>query len=186
MTDDPIGLFEAAALQACRVVDGVTPDQLGDPTPCVAWDVRALINHMVTGNLLFAALVAGSEQPERSADHLGDDFQRAFGDAVNALSGAFTKYDVLNGVFPTPFGEGPGKQLVMMRFNELVVHGWDLARATGQTDLLDPRLAEISLRALQSVPVIPRGDGEAFGAEVGAPPDAGPVERLAAFLGRTV
>jgi uncharacterized protein (TIGR03086 family) len=141
---------------------------------------------MVTGNLLFASMAAGSQRPDRSADHLGEDFQRSFGDSVNVLSTAFAKHDVLNGVFPTPFGEGPGERLVMMRFNELVVHGWDLARATGQTELLDPRLAEISLRELRSAPVIPRGDGGAFGAEVAAPPDGGPIEQLAAFLGRTV
>src|SRR5262245_23329444 len=125
MTDDPIGLYTAAADQAGRVVDGIGPDRLGDPTPCPDRDARALLNHVVTGNLLFAAMVAGTERPDRSADHLGDDHRRAYHDSVDTLSAAFTEHDVLNGVFPTPFGEGPGAQLVMMRFNELVVHGWD-------------------------------------------------------------
>lgn len=182
MTDDPIGLYTAAAGQAGRVVDGIGPDQLADPTPCTDWDVRALLNHVVTGNLLFAAMVAGTERPDRSVDHLGDDYRRAFHDSVDELSGAFAEHDVLNGTFPTPFGEGPGAQLVMMRFNELVTHGWDLASATGQTGLLDPKLAEISLGVLRAIPEIPRGG--MFAAELEAAPDAGPVERLAAFLGR--
>jgi uncharacterized protein (TIGR03086 family) len=184
MTDDPIALFAAAAVQASRLANSVTVDRLADRTPCEQWDVRALVNHLVTGNLLFASLVEGGERPDRSADHLGADHLRAFRDSVHRVSQAFAAGDVLNGTFPTPFGPAPGVRLVMMRFNELVVHGWDLAVATGQADTLDPRLAEVSLAEFETAPVLPRGHGAPFGAALPPPPDAGPVERLAAFLGR--
>jgi uncharacterized protein (TIGR03086 family) len=186
MTDDPIALFAAAAVQASRLVNGVTADRLADPTPCEQWDVRALINHMVTGNLLFASLVEGGERPDRSADHLGDDHVAAFRDSVHRVSRAFAAGDVLSGTFPTPFGPAPGVRLVMMRFNELVVHGWDVAAATDRTATLDPGLAEASLAEFETAPVLPRGEGAPFGAALPPPPDAGPVERLAAFLGRKV
>jgi uncharacterized protein (TIGR03086 family) len=186
MTHDPLADFEAAAAQAQRVVAAVRADQLGDPTPCTDWTVRDVINHMVTGNLLFAAIVADEPRPDRSADHLGSDHVAAFRDAVTRLSEAFTKHDVLSGTYPTPMGEGPGALLVGMRFNEMVVHAWDVARASGQSTTLDPELAARSLASFEAAPFIPRGEGKPFGDSKQPPPDAHPADRLAAYLGREV
>src|SRR2546423_6631754 len=138
MGNDPIPLFEAAAAQTDRVVAAVRPEQFADPTPCADWRVRDLINHLVTGNLLFTAIVAGTERPERGKDHLGDHPLAAYRDSVSGLSEAFAKPDVLSGTYATPVGEGPGALLVHMRVVEHVVHGRDLARATGQPTDFDP------------------------------------------------
>src|SRR5438552_18874372 len=97
MTQDAIALFDAAAAQADRVVAAVRPDQLADPTPCTDWRVRDVINHLVTGNLLFAAIVADTDRPDRSRDHLGDDPLAAFRASVSQLAEAFAKHDVLSG-----------------------------------------------------------------------------------------
>jgi uncharacterized protein (TIGR03086 family) len=186
MTDDPLARFEAAAAQADRVVAAVRPDQLGDPTPCTGWTVRDVINHLTTGNLLFAAIVSDGPRPDRSADHLGDDHLGAFRVSVTRLSEAFAKHDVLSGTYATPMGQGPGALLVSMRFNELMVHGWDIAKATGQSTDLDPELAEAALASFQAAPFLPRGEGKPFGEAKPAPPDATAADRLAAFLGREV
>jgi uncharacterized protein (TIGR03086 family) len=186
MTNDPLARFEAAAAQAERLVTAVRPDQLGDPTPCTGWTVRDVINHLVTGNLLFAAIVTDGPRPDRSSDHLGDDHVAAFRDSLTRLSEAFTKHDVLSGTYATPMGEGPGALLVSMRFNELVTHGWDLAKATGQLADLDEELAEASLASFQAAPFLPRGEGKPFGESKPVPGNASAADRLAAFMGRTV
>ncbi len=186
MTDDPLARFEAAAAQAERLVTAVSADQLADPTPCPAWTVRDLINHVTTGNLLFAAIVSDGPRPDRSADHLGDDHVAAFRDSLTRLSEAFAKHDVLSGTYATPMGEGPGALLVSMRFNELVVHGWDLAKATGQRTDLDQELAEASLASFRAAPFLPRGEGKPFGESMPVAADASAADRLAAFMGREV
>jgi uncharacterized protein (TIGR03086 family) len=186
MGNDPIALFEAAAAQADRVVAAVREDQLADPTPCTEWRVRDLINHLVTGNLLFTAIVAGTERPDRSRDHLGDDPHAAFRDSVSRLSEAFAKYDVLSGTYATPVGEGPGALLVQMRMCELVVHGWDIARATGQSTDFDPVVVAAARAGYERSPHLPRGEGKPFGEVKPAPAGATDADRLAAFLGREV
>jgi uncharacterized protein (TIGR03086 family) len=184
--DDALALFHAAAAQAQRVVAAVRPDQLDDPTPCTAWTVRDLINHLTTGNLLFTAIVSGGPKPDRSQDHLGDDHVTAFRDSVTGLSDAFVKHDVLSGTYATPVGTGPGALLVHMRRNELVQHAWDIARATGQSTDLDAGLATTALASFQAAPFMPRGEGKPFGETRSALPDASAADRLAAFLGREV
>ncbi len=186
MSDEPLKVFDAAVAQADRVIAAVPADALALPSPCDQWDVRAVVNHMVTGNLMFVSLVTGGPKPDRTADHLGADPVAAFRDAAARLSDAFVRHDVLSGTFPTPFGTGPGTLLVHMRIGEMVAHAWDVAAPTGQADTLDPVLAEQALSIYRSAPRMPRGEGSPFGAEVEAPPDADPVTRLAAFLGRAV
>jgi uncharacterized protein (TIGR03086 family) len=186
MTDDPLGRFAAAAAQADRVVAATRADQLGEPTPCAGWTVRDLINHMVTGNLLFTAIVTGEPRPDRTADHLGADHVAAFRDSVIRLSEAFAKHDVLSGTYATPMGEGPGALLVSMRFNEMVLHAWDVAKATGQSTDLDRDLATASLSSFEAATFLPRGEGKPFAEPKPAPPDATPADRLAAFMGRQV
>jgi uncharacterized protein (TIGR03086 family) len=183
---DVIARFAAAAAQADRVVAAVRPDQLGDPTPCPPWTVRDLINHIVTGNLFIASIVAGEAPPDRTADHLGADPLAAYRASVRRLHEVFADHDVLSGTYRTPVGEGPGSLLVSMRFNELVVHAWDVAKASGQSTDLDRELAEESLAHLKASPHLPRGEGKPFGEEKPAPPDAVPADRLAAFMGREI
>jgi uncharacterized protein (TIGR03086 family) len=185
MTVDPISRYQEAAAQADRVIAAITPDQLGNPTPCADWDVRVLLNHVVTGNLRFVSLVAGGPAPDPHQDHLGDDHLAAFRDSVVKISTAFTRHDVLNGRYQTPLGEGPGAQLVTMRFCELTVHAWDLARATGQPTYLDPDLATAALAVFEAALAGSR-DGSPFAAARPVPADAGAADRLAAFTGREV
>ncbi len=186
MTKDPIALYEAAAAQMERLIAAVQPGQLDDPTPCTQWRVRDLINHVVGGNLRFVAIVAGTPPPDRGVDHLGGDPLGAFRSSVKALSEAFAEHDVLSHSYSTPIGDGPGELLVRMRMDELVVHGWDLARATGRSTDLDRELVAEARALFDAAPVIPRGEGRSFGEPKPTPPDATDADRLAAFLGRDV
>ena len=73
-----------------------------------------------------------------------------------------------------------------MRVNEMIVHGWDVARGSGQSTDLDPEVAAVCLAMFQAVPFVPRGEGKPFAAEQAVPDGATVADRLAAFTGRAV
>jgi uncharacterized protein (TIGR03086 family) len=186
MTDNPLARLDGATAVAERVIAAVKPDQLGDGTPCESWTVRQLINHVVTGNLVFTSILRDGEPVDRAADGLGEDPLAAYRASVADLRAAFGADGALDRMYPTPFGEGPGTILVTMRMVEHAVHSWDIARATGQSTDLDPEVAAASLAALRhALPAERDGDGP-FGTEQTAPPSATAADRMAAFAGRTV
>jgi uncharacterized protein (TIGR03086 family) len=178
--------FDRSAAVADRVIAAIKPDQLDDRTPCTEWTVRQVVNHLVTGNLVFVAMVTGGPRPDRSQDMLGDDPAGAFRDTLRRLRAEFAADGVLERTFPTPFGPGPGSLLVHMRVNEMLIHAWDLATATGQSTDLDPELAEECLASFRAGRPIPRGGESPFGPEQPAPAVATAADRLAAHMGRTV
>jgi uncharacterized protein (TIGR03086 family) len=167
------------------IVAGIQPAQWPSPTPCTELDVRAVLNHLVLGNLLFAAIVRGKTPPDRSADHLGSDPLAAFQRAARELQEAFAAPGVLQSVYTAPFGTGPGLALVHVRIVEALVHGWDLARATGQPAAFPDDVAEGALAVTkQQLSSRPEGPGAPFAAEVPVADDAPAIDRLAGFLGR--
>jgi uncharacterized protein (TIGR03086 family) len=188
MTDvAPLADLDRALAAAERVVAGIQPGQWPAPTPCTELDVRGVLNHLVSGNLLFAALVRGEPLPDRSADQLGDDPLGAFQRAARELREAFAGPGVLESVYTAPFGTGPGAVLLHVRIVELLAHGWDLGRATGQPADFPDDVAERTLGATQrQLTSRPEGPGAPFAAEVAVPEDAAAIDRLAGFLGRPV
>jgi uncharacterized protein (TIGR03086 family) len=168
------------------VVDRVRAEQLGDATPCVDWTVREVIDHVVTGNLLFAAMATGRPQPDRAADHVGDDPSGALAASLGALEKAFTREGFLGETHPNPFGEGPGALLVDMRRTELTVHSWDIARASGQSTDFDDALVAAVRASVEAAPMLADRSGTPFDEIKPAPPGATAADRLAAYLGRDV
>jgi uncharacterized protein (TIGR03086 family) len=174
-----------AAVEA--IVAGIGPDQWNAATPCERLDVRAVLNHLVTGNLLFAALISGAPMPGRDDDHLGSDPLVAFQRAATELRDAFARPGVMEAVYDAPFGTSTGTGLLQVRMVEILAHGWDLARATQQPAGFPAGVAERVLAAArQQLASRPRGPGTPFAAEVPVPDDAATADRLAGFLGRTV
>jgi uncharacterized protein (TIGR03086 family) len=190
MSDIALTDLDAAIAGTETIVAGITPGQWGAPTPCTGLDVRTLVNHLVTGNLLFAALVTGTPPPDRDADHLGDDPVGAFLRAAAALRDAFAQPGVLEKTYTAPFGTGPGSALVRTRIIEQLGHGWDLARATGQPADFPAGVAERALAAaraqLVTRPSPSDGGWTPFAPEVPVPDSAPAITRLAGFLGRAV
>jgi uncharacterized protein (TIGR03086 family) len=186
MTENLLVVYRRAADLAVGIVERVRPDQLADATPCTEWNVRMLMNHVVSGNLFFVHLATGSTPPGRGVDHLGDDPLTVFCDSVHAVSAAFEADGFLDRVVTAPFGEVPGSQLVDMRRNELTVHGWDLAKATGQSTDFDPQVIGVCLASYTASPWLKDRAGAPFDVEQPAPAGATDADRLAAFLGRKV
>lgn len=105
------------------------------------WTVRQLVNHLVVGNRMFAEIIEGEQQRPPSAgspgsdmpgDALGDDPVAAFHRAAHLVSAAFAQPGALDQVVTVPFGTVPAEVALHLRLTEVLVHGWDLARATGQ------------------------------------------------------
>ncbi|MEV4052340.1 TIGR03086 family metal-binding protein [Amycolatopsis sp. NPDC049688] len=122
----------------------VPPDGWHAPTPCPEWDVRALVNHMTRGNLNYVGLLRGATREEflalREEDALGDDPVAAFTGSVRACAAAFAGEGALDRVIDYPLGKLTGRRALAVRTTDSTVHTWDLARALGADETLDPGL----------------------------------------------
>jgi uncharacterized protein (TIGR03086 family) len=173
------------------VMTNVRPDQLDGPTPCASWDVRALINHCISSTRGFASLVNGDDGAGQAADpdYTTGDFVAAYRESIRVVLSAFAADGVLDRTVKLPFGEFSGAELRGLAANDQFTHGWDLARATGQSTALDSELAADLLDQARAVITEayrgPDGVG-LFGPVQEAPAGASAADRLAAFLGRTV
>jgi uncharacterized protein (TIGR03086 family) len=127
----------------------VGPNDWGRPTPCGAWDVRALVNHVVGANRRYTMLLAGASPAEvdatRSIDHLGDDAVASFLATASELAAAFREEDALTRSAHHPAGDRTGAQLLGMRVLDVAVHTWDLARALDVDETLDPDVVDFAL-----------------------------------------
>ena len=104
MTDaELVADLDRALAATGAVVAGVRPDQWGEPTPCTELDARGVLNHLVRGNLLFAAIVRGEPRPVPGTDHLGGDPLAAYQQAAAQLQEAFARPGVLESVYEAPF-----------------------------------------------------------------------------------
>ena len=170
------------------VLVNVTPDQLGQPTPCASWDVAALINHIVGGQHFFAAGLQGEPPSGEEADFAAGDFVAAFDEASSACLAGFQAEGVMEKTYTLPFGEMPGAAFMGLATTDTFQHAWDLAKATGQSTDIAPELAgAILAQSQRSIQESFRGpEGAPFGPEQAAPAEAAPADQLAAFLGRTV
>jgi uncharacterized protein (TIGR03086 family) len=179
--------------RACAATDAsierITDTDLTRPTPCTEWDVRALLNHVVGTLHLGAALLTDTaptvvmgpgELP--ATDLLDGDPLKAYRIGVETLLAAAAG-DALVRSHATPLGDMPGAVLGGFTTLDIAVHGWDLARATGQPTELGSTLAETMLAfARQTLTAETRGPR--IGPEVLVGADATATDRLVAFLGR--
>jgi uncharacterized protein (TIGR03086 family) len=179
--------LRAAIAAAETIVAGIGSGQWDLPTPCTGVDVRALVNHLVAGNLYFASLVCGTPRPDSDADLLGAEPLETFRTAAASLVTALDTPGVLDRTYRLPVGQVPGLGLIEIRFIEHLGHGWDLARATGQPAPFPDDLAESGLAVARGqIENRPAGEPGPYGAEVEVSPDAPAIDRLAGFLGRAV
>jgi uncharacterized protein (TIGR03086 family) len=182
--------FERAVASTAGIVKAVPAGQLGAPTPCADWDVRALLSHVI-GTLWLAEGLLADQEPRYpmapgglpAADLAGEDPAAAYAEA-SAAALAAAAGDALTRLHLTPLGEMPGPALAGFTTLDILVHGWDLATATGQPADLDGRLAAHVLAFAEQALATPESRAGRIGPAL-PPAEGAPVtDRLAAFLGR--
>jgi uncharacterized protein (TIGR03086 family) len=189
---DPRPLYAAALSWAHDVVRGVRPGQLDGPTPCTEFDVRTLLAHLVATVDRAAALGKGidaASTPSFVPAAPDDGWGTAYGDAISAMWTVWRdgpgSDDLLDRTVTAPFGTVPGRAAVLAYTSETLVHGWDLAVATGQDAEANPAMARAVLAMMQRfLPAEPRGGRIPFAPPVPPRDDAGPTEQLANWCGR--
>jgi uncharacterized protein (TIGR03086 family) len=171
-----------------RIVSAISATQWDDPTPCEEWDVRALTNHLVSGNLWAAELASGKTIDDvgeaLDGDLLGNDPSAAYNSSALAAAAAFEAPGALEQPCAVSYGPVPGSVYAGHRILDVVIHGWDLAVATNQDTTIDPSLVsacweivEPQLGALQA--------SGAFGQASGDVDAADEQTKLLDSLGRT-
>jgi uncharacterized protein (TIGR03086 family) len=143
-------------------------------------------NHLVPGHRRFAAALTGGTPPAADADLLGGDPGSAYASSAEAMVAAFRADGALDRPVSIPAGTLPGFVACELRVVEALVHGWDLARATGlplefPADMVEESI-DFSRAQLGRVPA----DRTPFGPSQPVADDAPPLDRLAALLGRAV
>ena len=160
-------------------VAGVTDDQLTAPTPCAEWDVRELMDHVIGDTWMFAAALGGPAADDDPAAAGADRFRAA----ADALQNTLREPGALDRTAQLPIGPVPGSALVGIALLDILVHGWDLAKATGQDTAVAGPLAETVL-AFARQAVGPEMRAAYFAEPVPIDDEARPIDRLVAFLGR--
>ena len=184
---DLIALHRRAVGEFGDRLAAVRPDQWTAPTPCSEWDVRALANHLIGEQLWVPPMLAGRTVADVGTafdgDVAGDDPAATYATAARAAVDAFGEPDALTRTVHLSFGDFPGQDYLEQLTADLVVHSWDLARATGGAERLDPDLVHWALTWVEGVADLLAGSG-LFGPVVSVPPDADEQTRLLALTGR--
>jgi uncharacterized protein (TIGR03086 family) len=153
---DPSGpaLMAAAAAEAARVVAGVPGHPMDAPTPCDDWDLRTLVNHVILWTAYSAERRAHGESVAEdlmTKDFTADpgfaqDYAAQIDRAVTAWSDP-AAWERELGVM----GSGtPAADVAAMLIAEMVLHGWDIARATGQEYACDEAVAASVLATVEA------------------------------------
>lgn len=179
-----VALLERAVSYLLGNLQLVTPDALAHATPCPAWDLHALLDHLDDSLLALhevADIGSACVQPPPPYDG-GADPVRTVRNRACRLVGAWAAAD---GRHPVAVGGLPlsAATVCVTGAVEVAVHGWDVAQASGRHRPVPAQLAS-ELLELAPLFVTPADRPERFAAAVTLPPGASPGDRLVAFLGR--
>lgn len=202
--DDPRARFGRAVALGSAVIAAVRPDQLDRPTPCGGMDVRLLLGHLVMVLQRVAAAGRGEDPDTWPAEVTGlpdDGWLPRWREAAHEVRAAWTDDGLLTREVRLPWDVDRGDRVLGIYTNEVVVHTWDLARATGQQPAWDDDVLEAAFAAMRRampaegraelyeelIATLPPEVGwEApFAAAVEVPDDAPLIDRLVAWNGRT-
>jgi uncharacterized protein (TIGR03086 family) len=184
--------FGPAARQLAALVTGVDDTQREAPTPCPAYRVGDLLQHIGTLALAFAAAARKDRGPLTGQPPAGDaarlpaDWRTRIPRDLETLAAAWSQPGAWDGDTRIAGGDTPADMVGVTLADELVVHGWDLAQATGQPFQPDPAAvrAARSFLDLFASPDAPAGDEVAFGPSRSTSADAPALDQVLALAGR--
>lgn len=184
--------LEPATRRMAALIEGVPDDMLGRPTPCPAYTLGDLVDHVGGATLAFTSAASkataglGPDRASGDASRLGDDWRARIPRDLAALAEAWRDPAAWTGMTRAGGVDLPGEVAGVVILDELVVHGWDIARASGQPFDCDPDLLEVVHGFLVSW----SGPGQEelrsaiFGPPVDVPDDAPLLDRVVGLAGR--
>jgi len=172
-----------------RVVERVDDAQVGDPTPCSGRSVGQLVQHIVGLSAAFRAAADKDlgEWTDTGPDESGwpalePGWRESLSERLPALVEAWRSPDAWQGMTRAGGIDLPGDVAGLVALDEVVLHGWDLARATGQDYTCDDATAETLLGFVEQFD--PQGTPGLYGPAVAVSPDAPVFDRVLARTGR--
>jgi uncharacterized protein (TIGR03086 family) len=184
-----------AAREVSRLLDAVSDAQLADPTPCRDTPVAGLLDHFMGLSLAFTwaarkstATEGGSNQsgPSAKADHLDPDWRALLPQRLDELAEAWRDPSAWEGMAEAGGVTLPAEVIATVALDELVLHGWDLARSTGQSFDCDPASTQavLAFTTMSTQPEQAAMREGLFGPVVEVPEDASAFDRALGFAGR--
>jgi uncharacterized protein (TIGR03086 family) len=191
IADDLVERHDWCGQRFATLVAGVRPEQWQNGTPCSEWDVRTLVHHLLYEQLWVPPLLEGltvEQVGDRfEGDLLGDDasaWPGLLASSIREAHSAVAQPGALDRTVHLSYGDVPGQEYVTQLTVDLAIHGWDLARATGQDDTLDSRAVALLLAWAEANADLVAASGM-FGSRIDVAPDAPEDIRLLGLLGRT-
>jgi len=182
-------LTPATQAMALLVAD-IGDDQLAAPTPCPGSTVADLLDHVGGLCLAFTGAAAkdpatGSQAPSADGSRLDPDWRTRLPERLDRLAAAWQDDGAWAGLTRAGGVDLPGEVAGRVAANEVVVHGWDLARATGHDYTCEPGVLQAAYEFVQqAVAQNPDGSEGLFGRPVSVPDDAPLLDRLIGLTGR--
>jgi uncharacterized protein (TIGR03086 family) len=176
--------LEPAARRVAALLDGVPDPALNAPTPC-DMVLATLLDHFMglTEGLAASARKEPTDAPQASADHLDPDWRVLLPKRLDTLVAAWREPGAGEGMTTAGGIELPATDVAAVTLDELVIHGWDLARATGQPYEPDPADVAAIMPFLEAF-----GSGQGvpglFGPSVPVRDDAPAFDRALGLSGR--
>ena len=190
MSSEVVEVHGRCCRRFAELVGGVRADQWHEATPCTDWDVRALVHHLLYEQRWAPLLLEGATVAEVGDRFDGDllngdsaTWPRLLATALEAAHEAVARPGALVRTVHLSFGDVPGQEYAMQLTGDLAVHGWDLARATGQDETIDPGAVALLLPWAQANAGLLAGSGM-FGSPADPGPDAPDAARLLGLVGR--
>ncbi|MEM7140356.1 MAG: TIGR03086 family metal-binding protein [Actinomycetota bacterium] len=177
--------FNETADIVTGLMNGLTPEHREMQTPCKKWTVHDLANHMVMGGTMMADVLEANELGDFSADYIPDGPVAGWSGAVEAMQTAITPEN-LSSPRVSPFGEFPGAMFASVMVADQLIHAWDLAKASDQPIEPSDEVVEFARTAMAGVMQPEARNGDMFDLEQPVDDDASPMDKLAAFSGRSV
>jgi uncharacterized protein (TIGR03086 family) len=183
---DVKGLFARALERYGQLVHAIRDDQWRDETPCTDWDVRLLVNHLVSENRWMPPLLEGKRIGDvgdaLDGDLLGDDAKGAWDRSAEEV-GRAVQASPLDLTVHLSYGDVPAEHYISELFSDLTIHGWDLAKAIGADEAMDSESVEILYERYKPIEDGLKATG-LFGPKVEPPPGANKQTQLLAVFGR--
>ncbi|MCA1645287.1 MAG: TIGR03086 family protein [Chloroflexi bacterium] len=180
-------LYARAMRSTLRIIEQVPADRWHAPTPCTAWDAQQVANHIIGENLWAGELFAGKTVAQVGAsldgDLTGADPAAAYRRSVEIAQRAIDAPGAMEATCHLSFGDHSGADYASQLFMDTLIHGWDIAKGTGQDAHMD---AELVSRCLPIAEILTRQFRPAgvFGDDLPVSEDADQQRKLLALVGR--